>query len=121
MRDYRFESEARCDPGCQWRARRQVSDEELSAFAEFTEAQIRGERPDLETHLAKYPQFEPSLRPVLETAVWFYEEVKRFRREHPDASVWDFLGSGPDRGDRLSLSGLRDYHLSKQTKLFDNR
>jgi len=69
------------------------SDEELEAFAEFTTAQVKGENPSIEAHLAKYPQYAESLRPVLETAVWFDGEVRKLKEKFPDFSVWRLLGA----------------------------
>ena len=73
------------------------SDEELRAFAEFTEAQVAGHNPDLEQHLARYPQYAAQLRPVLESAVWFYREVREFKQEFPDFSIWDLFRTDESR------------------------
>ena len=71
------------------------SEQEMDAYAEFTEALARGEEPNLDLHLARFPQYAESLRPDLETALRIHAEVKRFRHRHPDFSIWDlFLNRG---------------------------
>jgi hypothetical protein len=48
----------------------ELTDEELDAFGEFTEALVKGERPDIETYLACRPEMAERLRPSLEAAIW---------------------------------------------------
>ena len=69
------------------------TDEELDAFAEFTTALVRGERPDLETFLALRPQLADRLRPSLEAAVWLKGQF--------DADRARPRGSNPDRAGPL--------------------
>ena len=64
---------------------------ELRAFAEFSEAQVRGENPSIEETLARYPEHAEHLRPLLETAVDYQKDVDEFKRKYPDFSIWDFF------------------------------
>jgi len=50
------------------------SPEELAAMDEYIDMLNRGEAPDLEGYLARFPEFEETLRPVLEAARELAEE-----------------------------------------------
>lgn len=71
---------------------------ELAAFAEFTEALIKGENPSIEETLARYPEHAENLRPLFETAVDYQRDVADFKRKFPDFSVWDLFRSPAARG-----------------------
>jgi len=84
---------------CHWgipglRPEEDYTDEELEAFGEFTEALVKGERPSLAAHLAKYPEHGESLRPALEAAEWFIAQVQEWKITHPDFSIWDLCRKG---------------------------
>jgi len=72
--------------------------EELAAFREFGEASLRGERPCIEAHLARYPHLAAKLRPLCEAAEWFDAEVREFRLRCPDFSIWELFGASPRTG-----------------------
>ncbi len=79
------------------RPEQEYTDEELDAFAEFSEASVRGERPSVEAQLAKYPEYAGTLRPLLEAARRFDEQAAEFRRRWPDFTVWELFGARPGR------------------------
>ena len=61
----------------------ELTDAELDAWAEFTEAQARGEEPKVEEFLARKPGMADRLRPSLEAAVWLHAEFAALRRKYP--------------------------------------
>ena len=68
-----------------------LSDEELDAWAEFTEAQVRGEHPDIEAYLARRPHLAERIRPSLEAAEWLQAEFDAVRRKYPGFRAWHLL------------------------------
>jgi hypothetical protein len=68
-----------------------LSEAEQALSDEFMEEVRAGTRPDPEEYLARLPESESRLRPILEGALMFGEEVERFKREHPDTSIFEWL------------------------------
>jgi len=77
-----------------------LSEAEQALSDEFLEKVRAGARPDLEQYLSRLPGSEARLRPILEGAMLFGGEVERFKREHPGASIFEWLcrkGGNEDR------------------------
>ena len=68
-----------------------LSEAEQALSDEFLEMVRAGARPDLEQYLSRLPGSEARLRPILEGAVLFGAEVERFKREHPETSIFEWL------------------------------
>lgn len=68
-----------------------LNEAEQALSDEFMEEVRAGARPDPEEYLARLPESEPRLRPILEGALMFEDEVARFKREHPNTSIFEWL------------------------------
>lgn len=68
-----------------------LSEAEQALSDEFLESVRAGSQPDLEQYLSRLPGSEARLRPILEGAVLFGNEVERFKREHPGTSIFEWL------------------------------
>ena len=77
-----------------------LSEAEQALSDEFLEKVRAGARPDLEQYLSRLPGSEARLRPILEGALLFGDEVERFKREHPGTSIFEWLCSrrGDEKG-----------------------
>lgn len=74
-----------------------LSEAEQALSDEFLEMVRAGARPDLEQYLSRLPGSEARLRPILEGAALFGDEVERFKREHPGTSIFEWLCRGRGR------------------------
>jgi hypothetical protein len=63
----------------------------IEAFGEFTDALAQGRKPDIEEHMARYPEMGPGLRADMETAKLVYGLFHRFRARYPDKDLLDVL------------------------------
>jgi hypothetical protein len=77
-----------------------LSEAEQALSDEFLEKVRTGARPDIEQYLSRLPGSETRLRPILEGALLFGDEVERFKREHPDTSIFEWLCKGKGEGSR---------------------
>jgi hypothetical protein len=68
-----------------------LSEAEQALSDEFLEKVRAGAQPDPEQYLTKLPGSEARLRPILEGAALFGVEVARFKREHPEMSIFEWL------------------------------
>ncbi len=75
-----------------WKGLPEFTDEEVDLAAEFDEAMLRGEEPDMEAFLARLPQYEKRLRPVLEASVWLGQEFRRIKQTYPGLRAWHLIG-----------------------------
>jgi len=82
--------------------------EEIDAFGEFTDMLVAGENPDVETFLLRYPELADALREDLEFAKWFYEDVQRFKRAHPEVDMLDVLCPDLDEEMKKKIRSMRN-------------
>ena len=75
-----------------WKGMPAYTDEEVDLVVEHDEAVMRGENPDKEAYLARLPQYEHRLRPLLEGTRWMDDECKRIKREYPGLRAWHLIG-----------------------------
>ena len=65
---------------------------ELKAMDEFVSSLRKGRAPSVDQHLARYPEFEGSLRPVLEGAKLFDREYRLLQARYPGISLCKLFG-----------------------------
>jgi len=63
------------------------TDAELDLFGDFTEAVQRCEHPDMEKYLARCPESEAKMRPILEMALLMDSAVTQYRRKYPHVDL----------------------------------
>ncbi len=70
----------------------EYTDAEVDLVAEYDEAVMRGEKPDMEAFLARLPQYEYRLRPLLDATHWLDDEFERIKRDYPGLRAWHLIG-----------------------------
>ena len=80
----------------------EYTEEELDLFGEFTDRQIKGEKPDKQEFLARLKDgSRERLEQMLDNAEWFYGLVQGFKAECPGKSFWDVIrGKDEVRGQK---------------------
>jgi hypothetical protein len=76
-----------------------LSEAEQALSDEFLELVRAGARPDPEQYLSRLPGSRARLRPILEGAALFGDEVARFKREHPGTSIFEWLCRRGENGE----------------------
>ena len=75
-----------------WKGMPEYTDEEVDLVAEYDEAVMQGGDPDMEAYLARLPQYEHRLRPLLEATHWLDDTFARIKRDYPGLRAWHLIG-----------------------------
>jgi hypothetical protein len=68
------------------------SELELGVLAEFSNALMSGQQPDLKLYAARSPEPSGRLARLMETAIWLKSEFDDLKRRYPGLRAWHLIG-----------------------------